>query len=418
MSTAARRDEIDPSVPPVVAAARNPVHRFVIKAMIFYVRKIRRRIYALWAGKPLDRAGLEAKATPQGFWRFGEPETVAVDTPEDFIGELHPRHRWRLGETRYERPFVAELRDAVFVFPWCLTFADRNEMVVENCLDRLDLLDITLKPKSIVNLYRARLAPQRHPEWHLDIACPLVNCFSTNRNYFHWTTECLTRIEGLRHYEEQTGRRVPIVLESSIPSFKAETLELLGVDRADIVHTAQRRYWYWADRLIVPSVPRRDNTTSPRSCRWLKERLRRAAGVTEAPAEGPELLYISRRNARARRVRNEDEILDWLTPLGFEVCLLEEMSVVEQIRVFSRARVVVGPHGAGFTNMIYGDDLTIVEFFGRSYVDPVFFTLGRGLGYGYQKQVCPEPEEGEIEVDPELLKRQLDAALERQEIHA
>lgn len=41
-----------------------------------------------------------------------------------------------------------------------------------------------------------------------------------------------------------------------------------------------------------------------------------------------------------------------LSPYGFKSYCLESLSVEEQLRLFSQSVVVVGPHGAGFTNMI------------------------------------------------------------------
>jgi capsular polysaccharide biosynthesis protein len=46
---------------------------------------------------------------------------------------------------------------------------------------------------------------------------------------------------------------------------------------------------------------------------------------------------------------------------GFELYCLEDMSIVEQIRLFASARLVIGPHGAGLTNIIYCNHPALIE---------------------------------------------------------
>ena len=59
---------------------------------------------------------------------------------------------------------------------------------------------------------------------------------------------------------------------------------------------------------------------------------------------------------------NEAEIERALVQLGFKTVVLGEMSVSDQIRSFSRARVIVGAHGAGLTNLMFAPpDAAVVE---------------------------------------------------------
>jgi capsular polysaccharide biosynthesis protein len=52
-------------------------------------------------------------------------------------------------------------------------------------------------------------------------------------------------------------------------------------------------------------------------------------------------------------VTNEDEITAWLVQHGFEVIYPEELSVAQQIALYSRATHVIAPGGAALTNMIF-----------------------------------------------------------------
>ena len=64
-------------------------------------------------------------------------------------------------------------------------------------------------------------------------------------------------------------------------------------------------------------------------------------------------LYISRRKAKFRKVLNEGDVENILRKFDFETVVLEDISFLEQIRLFSETSVLLGVHGAGLTNMIF-----------------------------------------------------------------
>ncbi|MFW5701009.1 MAG: glycosyltransferase family 61 protein, partial [Cyclobacteriaceae bacterium] len=78
------------------------------------------------------------------------------------------------------------------------------------------------------------------------------------------------------------------------------------------------------------------------------------------PDEVKNLVYVSRRLANGRRLINEEELLLSIVELGFHVYYLEEMSFSDQVRIFHQAQVVIGPHGGGFSNIIFCRPRTIV----------------------------------------------------------
>jgi capsular polysaccharide biosynthesis protein len=93
---------------------------------------------------------------------------------------------------------------------------------------------------------------------------------------------------------------------------------------------------------------------------WLRTRLSGRLGPLPGLAE--DLLYLSRSDTSHRALVNEGELGAALAPLGFRTIVPGTMSVGDQIRAFSRARVVVAAHGAGLTNMIFAArDALIIE---------------------------------------------------------
>jgi capsular polysaccharide biosynthesis protein len=73
----------------------------------------------------------------------------------------------------------------------------------------------------------------------------------------------------------------------------------------------------------------------------------------ERTGSGGDLLYLSRSDSKMRRVLNETDLVPQLEKLGFRILTASSMSIPEQIDAFRRARVVVGVHGAGLTNILF-----------------------------------------------------------------
>ena len=59
--------------------------------------------------------------------------------------------------------------------------------------------------------------------------------------------------------------------------------------------------------------------------------------------------YISRSKANVRRITNESEILEGLKRLGISVYWMEDLSFVDQIKLFAESELITGPHGAAYS---------------------------------------------------------------------
>ncbi len=90
--------------------------------------------------------------------------------------------------------------------------------------------------------------------------------------------------------------------------------------------------------------------------------LRRSMLRQARPGQGtrPAKLYISRSEASNRKLSNERELQAALERLGFTTLLLEHLDVAEQINAFAAATIIVAPHGAGLTNLLFCNEGTSI----------------------------------------------------------
>jgi DUF971 family protein len=78
----------------------------------------------------------------------------------------------------------------------------------------------------------------------------------------------------------------------------------------------------------------------------------------------PVRIYISRNDARLRRVLNEKSLLPKLGAMGFRRVQLAGLPIARQVALFRQAGIVVAPHGAGLAHIAWCKPGTkIVEFF-------------------------------------------------------
>jgi hypothetical protein len=196
------------------------------------------------------------------------------------------------------------------------------------------------------------------PDVHLPgtwIHCLLGN----DENYFHYT---LMNVARLGLIEETTLDRTDgILLPTPRTPFQMELINriksyFLTQSRT---HLAFHEIDVWnsisTDELVVPW-----NVASAWGAHHRGIAFLRSLFKEELASVGHRYVYIDRRQANNRSLINEDDIVELMRRLGFEIVQLESMAVSEQAALFSACRFVVGAHGAGLTNLIFASPGTNV----------------------------------------------------------
>jgi capsular polysaccharide biosynthesis protein len=193
-------------------------------------------------------------------------------------------------------------------------------------------------------------------------------------NYFHWMTEMLPRITALHHQDPDY-----LVL---IPSnylnypFIVESLSQLNIDFKPF----DVKYSLKVNTLKAIEVPH-----VGRFNEGLMHFFRGKFLQGFAPVSQPfRLLYISRDKAKRRKITNEDDVFELLASKGFEKVSLENMSLKNQVKLFQQARVVIGCHGAGLTNIMFMQkNQTVIELKSNNNNYWCYFSLARVFGLKY-----------------------------------
>lgn len=214
--------------------------------------------------------------------------------------------------------------------------------------------------------------------------------------YWHWMVDLLPRLHLLRRYSREVAPVDRIVISPIRTKFQEEMLTALGVDRSTLLQTDRNAFHIRADRILAPSI------TQQVPARWVCDFLHDELGpnLGEGRIETPELLYVSRNDARNRRLLNEDAVMARLEPMGFRKITMTGLTVADQAALFRNARVVITPHGSGLTNMVFCNPGTVViELFQPAYVNTCYWAIADFLGIEYYAliglgKVVPPPPPG------------------------
>ncbi len=235
-------------------------------------------------------------------------------------------------------------------------------------------------------------------------ACLLAYPHWARDNYYHFLLEFIPRLTlALSELERSDGdshTRFRVLLPSEPTAWMWELLELAGVPRDRCLVTDGRQ-------LRVGQVLFASRLGQPMSTPlWAIEWLRRLfiPGYGAGPTKPCKRLYLSRRKASKRRVVNEEEVEKVLQMFGFQTVMLEDFTVAQQVELFGQAEAVVGPHGAGFANIVFADRAKVLEFLDSSWVWPTYYALGHDCGHEYCGLLCRTVDGGNMEVDVQVLR--------------
>ncbi len=306
--------------------------------------------------------------------QFGSEETIIVSQPYNSSDKLPSFITKRVGTITLKKPFVFEVVNAELIGPAAVGFDEDGNLISET-VTTIKKLGRNLPTRTLIS---KKLPGIGTPQ--MDTACSLVHWWHTN--YYHWLMQSLTKLEGLESYQEQTGIKPTLIIPADPPIWKIESLRLLGYEPNDCIQWNRSKIK--VKRLVVPSFQHSasDQLVSPTACRWLRQRIFSNLPKVESQISFSSRIYISRPKTAGRRLINEDDVLEALTPLGFVAYTLENLSFSDQVRLFSQAEIVVSPHGAGLTNIIFAQNLIVIELFG-SFGIPTLFFLAKALGFQY-----------------------------------
>lgn len=219
-------------------------------------------------------------------------------------------------------------------------------------------------------------------------------------NHSHWLTAHLPKLLLLQARQ----RLDDVLLPSERPAAMDDSLRLVGIEPERLPTFDAARPLQIGELTIVGT-----DRFRPELLRLVPE----ACGVASAAAPRRRV-FISRAKAARRRLVNEGDVWPMLEAQGFERVHMEELTVGDQAALMRQTSVLLAPHGAGLTNMMFcPPGVHVIEIADLTFPNPNFYALASAMGHKYW--LVPgealgdcHPLQKDLRVDPAAVRALLD----------
>lgn len=298
---------------------------------------------------------------------------------------LIPQREIDISQERY-RPVVEKspyYYEGVYLQPE-LSLYELERPLFHSNRATLALQDRRLIAESDMNLERARTNPLFNSV--IPFVRPLPGHFTTISSryggYSHFMIDMLPRTYALWAMQPPLPT---LLLSAKLPNAYCRILSYVLPESVSIRYLPANNRWYLPSQFTLISYPVNNQSAylPPEIRDFLREKIFHVLNLSPTHTYNKRI-YISRQDAAKRQLINENEIVQYLAQFGFESYTLGQLSIEEQIKLFHSAEIVVGPHGAGFANLLFaGPQTRVIELFGTNHPLTWYFLLAQSMEQDY-----------------------------------
>ena len=208
-----------------------------------------------------------------------------------------------------------------------------------------------------------------------------------NNNYWHWMYDSISRIGILEKNMKLNDFNFFLVPDKKY-KFQRETLKLLGIEKKSL--SSKKFKHIFANSVVATNHPWQFSKSAHKDIEnvpgWITRWLRNKFLKFKSKKKFYKKIYIDRSDSiiNDRRIVNEDKIKKMLRKKKFKILKLTNYSFTQQIGIFNSAKIIVGNHGAGFTNLIFCKKNTKVIEFKDKNTAKIFNKISKDLGLNYK----------------------------------
>lgn len=308
-----------------------------------------------------------------------------VQVPELASLPLYDRSRYLRGCEFASKPvFTAVLENVIYDPVSNLVLTPEREVLAESLLPHHPLIDHNNFWKS------GGRAGNGNPYWYnfnrrienISGVCSIFR--GIYQVHFHTLVSAIPRASILKRCGLAGSTNVKLLHGDSLSATESYFLpRMLG---ANVELTAvSSNSLYRIEKLLFPSY------LNQQSSGYLPEEYIaefRNRFMPRRPRNRRNKLFISRSGYAGkwgkRHILNEEKLFSRLRRLGFVMYRPETMSIPEQIDLYYDARMVIGVHGSALTNILYSDQVDVLELNPEFAVHPYFYLLAKSVDARYR----------------------------------
>jgi len=182
----------------------------------------------------------------------------------------------------------------------------------------------------------------------LDKRPMFIGFHAWHHNYYHWLTQCIPSVYWAR---KVCGDAEPLFALPVLSSWQEQALSLAGMSKLER-YTIDHRRQYEGGQVMYTTFTQGATAYRPsRKAVEVFRLMRSQVEMSSAPVDS--VFYVSREDTTTRRMVNEAVLVARLKAEGVHIVNPSSHSIEEQIAIFANAKAIIGPHGAGLTNVIF-----------------------------------------------------------------
>ena len=252
-----------------------------------------------------------------------------------------------------ETPYISKKENVYISSDFWTVFDDKNffaeEITNRNYLRSSTIKFFTKDKKKFLIEYSKNYETVTDP-------CVLIG---GHKNLFHWLVDYVARLQLIEKDRELS--KLPILVNDEMASHQIESLKILGISNDQLIKFPSDlalNSFIKCNSVYVPTLFSKKISDMKLAILWLREKFMNQD--MKSTNRGKKNLFVSRRDPNRRRLINEKELIMELKKYNFDLIIPEQFSLKEQIKIFSDARIIIGPHATGLANMIWSPSGTVV----------------------------------------------------------
>ena len=224
----------------------------------------------------------------------------------------------------------------------------------------------------------------------------------TDKNYHHWITTIIPKYYIL----QKSWIKIDKFIADTNSGFHQEWWAALGLTPDQIITPDASKY-YEFDKLVCTN----DTTIYGNIQPWVKDYLWETFLDQNDTSPANRKIYVKR--ISNRKIANEQEFEEYISSQGFEIHTMEGMTIRKQAELFHQASVIISPHGAGLTNIVFSKPGTqVIEIFHPETIFGHYYTMAGSLWMPYH------PILGTTKSDPKLIEMDQDMIVNMEDVKA
>ncbi|MGD1931572.1 MAG: DUF563 domain-containing protein [Leptolyngbyaceae cyanobacterium] len=201
-----------------------------------------------------------------------------------------------------------------------------------------------------------------------------------NQNYYHCLIDNLPKIYHLNQEPYRSIPEINLLISGKLSSAEEFFLAKILPSNVKIKFVREDCCYHLEKCIFVQPLTRWMSGYLPRP--YLEHFAEKA--LPQRARNRKNRIFISRKSASKRHIKNESELMSCLRPYGFKSYSLENLTVEEQAELFYDAEYIIGVHGAGMSNILFAEQANVLEIFPGSEIIPHYYFLSKSLGHKHQ----------------------------------